>query len=72
MARNPKLRLLVGTGLYDLVTPVGAAEYTVRHAGIPLEAVRFRTYRSGHMPYLGAAERKALANDIRAFVKESE
>ena len=69
MRRNPSLRLLVGTGYYDLVTTLGAAEYTVRHAGIPLEAVTFREYESGHMPYLGAASRAELAADVRAFVQ---
>lgn len=69
MRRNPQLRLLVGTGYYDLVTTLGAAEYTVRHAGIPLEAVTFREYESGHMPYLGDASRRKLAADVRAFVR---
>lgn len=69
MRRNPHLRLLVGTGYYDLVTTLGAAEYTVRHAGIPLEAVVFREYESGHMPYLGAVSRAKLAQDVRAFVQ---
>lgn len=69
MRRNPQMRVLVGTGYYDLVTTLGAAEYTVRHAGIPLEAVTFREYESGHMPYLGAASRAKLAADVRAFVQ---
>lgn len=69
MRRNPQLRVLVGTGYYDLVTTLGAAEYTVRHAGMPLEAVTFREYESGHMPYLGAASRAKLAADVRAFVQ---
>lgn len=68
MRRNPQLRLMVGTGYYDLVTTVGSAEYTVTHAGIPLEATQFHLYPSGHMPYLGTEARQALARDIRSFV----
>ncbi len=68
MRRNPHLRLMVGTGYYDLVTTLGAADYTVTHAGIPLEATQFYLYPSGHMPYLGTEAREALARDVRAFV----
>lgn len=68
MNRNPAMRLMVGTGYYDLVTPLGTAEYTLAHAGVPLGATSFHVYPSGHMPYLGADARSALVRDIRAFV----
>ncbi|QNQ11878.1 peptidase S10 [Sphingomonas alpina] len=68
MNRNPAMRLMVGTGYYDLVTPLGTAEYTLTHAGVPLGATSFHAYPSGHMPYLGAEARTALIRDIRAFV----
>lgn len=68
MRRNPALRLMVGSGLYDLVTTIGDADYTLSHAGIPLDRVQLHTYPSGHMAYLGKPAREALASDIRAFV----
>ncbi len=68
MRRNQAMRLMVGTGYFDLVTTLGAAEYTIRHSGIPLEATRFTYYRSGHMPYLGDDTRRELARDVRAFI----
>jgi carboxypeptidase C (cathepsin A) len=68
MNRNPAMRLMVGTGYYDLVTPLGTAEYTLTHAGVPLGATSFHAYPSGHTPYLGAEARTALIRDIRAFV----
>ena len=68
MRRNPSLRLMVGTGLYDLVTPLGSADYVVAHAGIPLERTELHLYESGHAAYLGDGARKALAADVRAFV----
>ncbi len=67
--RNPALRVFVGTGWYDLVTTVGSAEYTLAHSGIERERVRFRHYESGHMPYLGPDSRRALAHDLRRFVR---
>jgi len=68
MRRNPDLRLMVGAGYYDLVTTLGAAEYTIAHSDIPLERTQFHYYQSGHMPYLGTDARLRLARDVRAFV----
>lgn len=68
MNRNPGLRAMIGTGYFDLVTPLESADYTVRHAGMPLDRVSFRAYPAGHMPYLGKDARESLARDIRAFV----
>lgn len=72
MSRNPAMRLMVGTGWYDLVTPIGSAEYTLAHVGVPLSATRFHAYPSGHMPYVGAEARTALIRDLRAFVSGRE
>lgn len=69
MRRNPGMKLMVGTGYFDLVTTIGSAEYTVRHSGIPLEMTRFTYYKSGHMPYLGEETRRELAADVRAFIR---
>jgi carboxypeptidase C (cathepsin A) len=68
MRRNPQMRLMIGEGYYDLITTLGSAEYTVAHAGIPLHATEMHLYPSGHMPYLGAESREALAHDVRAFI----
>jgi carboxypeptidase C (cathepsin A) len=38
MRRNPAMRLFVGIGYYDLVTPLGSAEYTILHSGIEPDA----------------------------------
>jgi carboxypeptidase C (cathepsin A) len=65
---NPALRIMVGTGYYDLVTTLGVAEYTLAHAAIPADRVVFHYYEAGHMPYLGAVTRGEVARDLRAFV----
>lgn len=72
MNRNPAMRLMVGTGYYDLVTPLGSADYVVAHAGIPLARTSFHGYPSGHGPYLGVEARTALARDLRAFVSAAK
>lgn len=71
MRRNPQLRLMIGTGYYDLLTTLGAAEYTVTHADIPLDRTQMHAYPSGHMPYLGDEARSMLVRDVRAFVTTS-
>jgi Carboxypeptidase C (cathepsin A) len=70
MTRNPGLRLMVGSGYFDLATPLGLAEYTVSHSGIPLNRTEFRSYESGHMPYLGAQSRHQLSMDVRRFLQD--
>lgn len=71
MRRNPALRLFVGTGYYDLATTLGAAEYTVARSGIDPARVRYAYYESGHMPYIGEASRRRLAEDLRGFIREA-
>ena len=59
---------MVGAGYYDLQTPLGTADYTLSHSGIPAAAMQVHLYASGHMPYLGDESRRALARDLRAFL----
>jgi carboxypeptidase C (cathepsin A) len=68
MHRNPQLRLMVGAGYYDLVTPLGNAQYMLTHSDIPAAATTMHGYPSGHMPYLGDESRRALAHDLRVFL----
>jgi carboxypeptidase C (cathepsin A) len=72
MRRNEKLKLFVGTGLYDLVTTIGKADYMIVHAGLPPERVTTRTYPSGHMAYLGDDSASKLAHDLRDFIAASK
>ena len=68
MRRNPSLKLFVGSGYYDLVTPFADAQYTVDHADIPSERITVKNYESGHMVYLGDAPARAFAKDLREFL----
>lgn len=71
MRRNPDLKVLVGTGYFDLVTTIGSADYTVAHNDIDLKRVSHRLYRSGHMPYIGVNSRRILAEDLRQFISDA-
>jgi carboxypeptidase C (cathepsin A) len=65
---NPKFRLMVGTGYYDLTTTIGPARYLVTQSDWPRERVAQRQYVGGHMAYTVPASHKAFTDDIRAFV----
>jgi carboxypeptidase C (cathepsin A) len=70
MRRTPAMRLLVGSGYYDLTTPFGTAEYALTHVPIPAERLVFKTYESGHMVYLGDAPAREFDRDLREFVSK--
>lgn len=72
MDRNPALRLFVGSGYYDMVTPMEAAWYSISHAGIPVDRVSFHYYESGHMTYIGLHNREKTSSDIRKFIEAGE
>jgi carboxypeptidase C (cathepsin A) len=71
MRRNPNLRLLSVSGVYDAVAPLESAAYSLAHSGLPRDRVTIRSYPAGHMAYLGDAPSGALAQDLRKFLSQS-
>lgn len=67
-AVNPKFRLMVGTGIYDLTTTVGPARYLAAQGYFPKDRVSQKTYEGGHMAYTNEPALKAFTSDVRAFV----
>lgn len=68
MRRNPSLRVLFATGLYDLCTCAGYARYVIAQAGLPRDRIVRREYEGGHMIYTNDAAATALEQDIREFI----
>jgi carboxypeptidase C (cathepsin A) len=68
MAADAKLRLFVGTGLYDLTTTVGAADYLLAQSNLAADRYVNRMYSAGHVAYSDDANWRALVSDIRAFI----
>ena len=66
---NPELKVLVASGLYDLVTPFYDAEYTLNRHGIRAEQIQYTYYAGGHMMYVNEPSRAELLSDTRAFIK---
>ncbi|WP_369059517.1 hypothetical protein ABOZ73_18215 [Caulobacter sp. 73W] len=67
-AANPRFRLMVGTGIFDLTTTVGPARYLITQSDYPRDRVVQRQYEGGHMAYTNEPTLKAFTDDIRTFV----
>ena len=66
---NPTLKVMVGSGYYDLVTPFFDAEYTLNRHGIASDDIVYHYYHGGHMMYVHEPARKALLEDTRQFIQ---
>ncbi|WP_230292637.1 septum formation initiator [Croceicoccus sp. Ery5] len=69
-AQNRCLRLFVGTGLYDLTTTVGAADYLFAQSNLPRDRWRNEVYGGGHVFYSDDASRTAFLSDLTGFVQD--
>jgi carboxypeptidase C (cathepsin A) len=68
MNRDRRLRLFVGGGIFDLITPVLAASFGVDRMAVPRHRFTFATYEAGHSVFDHEASRVKLGHDIRAFI----
>ena len=75
MITNPRLRVLVNGGYYDLATPFYGAFYEDKHLPIPdkLAAnIEYSWYESGHMVYVKEACLKQLHDRVAQFIQSTE
>ena len=69
VALNPKLRVLVASGLYDSLANCAGADATARNLPAPLKAaMSFKCYPGGHMMYRDQPTRLKFSQDIRKLV----
>ena len=74
MRENPRMKLLVASGLYDLATPFFGAEYDVGHMMLePAVAanIRYTFYPAGHMMYIDPGSARAIKTDLAAFYADA-
>ena len=72
MAMNPRMRVLVASGYFDLATPHFAADYSLDHLGIPASQrknIEVSYYEAGHMMYAHKPSLEKLARELRRFVE---
>jgi len=68
MNKNPKFRIVVGSGIYDMKTTTGAAEYLIAQSGWPKDRVRIALYEGGHMAYTNESALKKFTDDVRGLL----
>jgi len=72
---NPRLKIMVNGGYYDLATPFFAAQYEDKHLPIPQSLsknIEFDWYESGHMVYVRDESLKQLHDRVAAFIKNTQ
>jgi carboxypeptidase C (cathepsin A) len=75
MKQNPKLKVQLNGGYYDLATPYFAAIFELHQ--LPLEAalqenIEMHFYTSGHMVYAHEPDLKALHGNVAAFIEKTK
>jgi carboxypeptidase C (cathepsin A) len=75
MKTNPRLKVMVNGGYYDLATPFFAAEYEQKHLPIPqslAKNIEYDWYESGHMVYVRDESLKQLHDRVAAFITKTD
>jgi carboxypeptidase C (cathepsin A) len=75
MKLNPKMKVMLIGGYYDLATPFFQGIYEMRHLPIPqsLESnISYHYYPVGHMVYVHDEALKQFHSDVSTFIKNAE
>lgn len=75
MKLNPKMKVFLAGGYYDLATPYFEGKFEMHHLPIPqkLQAnISYHYYASGHMIYVNDSVLKQFHDDLAAFIKVTE
>jgi carboxypeptidase C (cathepsin A) len=75
MKTNPRLKVLVNGGYYDLATPFYAALYEDKHLPIPeslAKNIQYAWYESGHMVYVRDESLKKLHDTVAEFIRSTD
>jgi len=75
MKTNPRLKVMVNGGYYDLATPFYAAYYEDKHLPIPeslTKNIEYDWYESGHMVYVRDESLQQLHDRVAAFIRNTE
>jgi carboxypeptidase C (cathepsin A) len=74
MKYNPRLKLMLNSGYYDLATPYYEGVYELNQLQIPdnlRSNIEIRFYESGHMVYAHEPSLKALHANVADFIKRA-
>ena len=71
MVSNPRLKVEVENGYYDLATPFMETEYSMEHLGLPealQKNLKLQYYEAGHMMYVRDEDLAKLKANVAAFI----
>jgi carboxypeptidase C (cathepsin A) len=71
MKSNPKMKVMLAGGYYDLATPFFEGMYEMHHLPIPEKLqgnIRYHYYGSGHMVYVNEGVLRQFHADVAAFI----
>jgi carboxypeptidase C (cathepsin A) len=74
MKANPKMKVLLAGGYYDLATPFFEGVYEMRHLPVPhgLQAnISYHYYEAGHMVYVNEGVLKQFHGDVASFIRST-
>ncbi len=72
MVQNPKMRVLVQQGYFDLATPYGVTEYVLDHMDLDPDLrknITVRFYEAGHMMYVHPPSMVSFKDDLANFIE---
>ncbi len=75
MKMNPKMKVMLAGGYYDLATPYFEGIYEMHHLPMPkaLQSnISYHYYEAGHMIYVREDILKQFHSDVAAFIKSTE
>jgi carboxypeptidase C (cathepsin A) len=75
MKSNPRMKVMLAGGYFDLATPFYEGMYEMHHLPMPekLQAnISYHYYPSGHMVYVNEEVLKQFHADVAAFIKGTE
>jgi carboxypeptidase C (cathepsin A) len=74
MKANPKMKVLLSGGYFDLATPFFEGLYEMHHLPIPQNLqsnISYRYYEAGHMVYVNEGILKKFHDDVASFIAAS-
>jgi carboxypeptidase C (cathepsin A) len=75
MKQNPKMKVMLAGGYFDLATPYFEGVYEMHHLQIPpaLQSnISYHYYEAGHMIYVKEEVLKQFHDDVENFIKATE
>ncbi len=75
MKMNPKMKVLLAGGYFDLATPYFEGMYEMHHLPMPdslQKNITYKYYQSGHMVYVNVNVLKQFHDDVASFIKSTE